>query len=238
MIVLALSCLIFFVSSLIQGLTGFGGGLVALPLLCLIMDAKLAVPLAILNGTIIATTMTIGLRRIMDRRKILPMLVGSLPGILAGTLLLKVADPVDINRAMGIMLIAISAINLTFKPRPLNPHVFWGYIAGFFAGTISASVGAGGPPVILYATSTDWKKNEIKATLTGFFVLNSYITVAVHAFSGVITRDILTSFAVTLGFVLLGTKAGSALGGRINRQSYLQAIYLLLIVLGVVMLIR
>jgi len=238
MTVLALSCLIFFLAGLTQGLTGFGGGLVAIPLLCLFMDIKLAVPLSILNGLAITTSMSFGLRRIMDRRKILPLLIGSLPGVLAGTLLLKMADPAGINRMLGILLIAISVINLTFRPRPLNPHVFWGYIAGFFSGTITASVGAGGPPVIIYSAMTDWKKDEIRATLTGFFVLNGYITVAAHTLSGVITRGTLTTFAVTLGFVLLGTYAGSALSNRINRQTYLQIVYLLLIVLGGVMLVR
>jgi len=238
MTVLVLSCLIFFLAGLIQGLTGFGGGLLAIPLLCLLMDIKLAVPLSILNGLAISTSMSFGLHRIMDRRKILPLLIGSLPGVIAGAFLLKVVDPAGISQMLGILLIAISVINLTFRPRPLNPHVFWGYIAGFFSGTITASVGAGGPPVIIYSALTDWKKDEIKATLTGFFALNGYITVAAHTLSGVITRDTLTTFAATLFFVLLGTYTGSTLSGRINRQTYLKIVYLLLIVLGGMMLVR
>ncbi|WP_028319532.1 sulfite exporter TauE/SafE family protein [Desulfobulbus elongatus] len=238
MTVLLLSCLVFLLAGLIQGLTGFGGGLVAIPLLCLLMDVKLAVPLSILSGLAITTTMAFELRRLMDWRKILPMLVGSLPGVFAGTFLLKLADPAVINRMLGVLLIAISAVNLTIRPRPLNPHVAWGYIAGFFSGAITASVGAGGPPVIIYTTLTDWKKDEIKATLTGFFVLNGYITAVVHACSGMITRSTLTAFAASLAFVLAGTYAGSAISGRINRRTYLRVVYALLMALGIVMLAR
>ena len=233
-----ISCLIFLLAGLIQGLTGFGGGLVAIPLLCLIMDVKEAVPLSILSGLAITTVMAWNLWQHMDRRKILPMLIGSLPGIVAGTLLLKVADPVVINRMLGLLLISISGINLTFKPRPINPSTVWGYIAGFFSGAITASVGAGGPPVIIYTTLTDWKKDEIKATLTGFFVLNGYITAAVHAGTGVINGTTLRIFVATLAFVLLGTYLGSAISGRINRRTYLRIVYLLLMVLGVIMLAR
>ena len=238
MTVILISCLIFLLAGLVQGLTGFGGGLVAIPLLCLIMEVKDAVPLSILSGLAITTAMAWNLRQSMDRRKILPMLVGSLPGVFAGTLLLKVADPVVINRLLGLLLISISGINLTFKPRPINPSTFWGYIAGFFSGAITASVGAGGPPVIIYTTLTDWKKDEIKATLTGFFVLNGYITAAVHAGTGVITGATLRIFAATLAFVLLGTYLGSAISGRINRRTYLRIVYLLLMALGVMMLVR
>lgn len=238
MTALLLSCLIFLLAGLIQGLTGFGAGLVAIPLLCLIMDIKEAVPLSILSGLAITTAMAWNLRQHMDRHKILPMLIGSLPGIVAGTLLLKVADPVVINRMLGLLLISISAINLTFKPRPINPSIVWGYIAGFFSGAITASVGAGGPPVIIYTTLTDWKKDVIKATLTGFFVLNGYITAAVHAGTGVITGNTLRMFIVTVAFVLLGTYVGTTISDRINRRTYLRIVYLLLMVLGVMMLAR
>jgi len=238
MTVFLLSGLIFLLAGLIQGLTGFGGGLMAIPLLCLIMDVKLAVPLSILSNLAITTVMAVELRHSLDRRKILPLLVGSLPGVFAGTLLLKEADPLVINRLLGLLLIGISGLNLMLKPRPINPPVTWAYVAGFFSGAITASVGAGGPPVIIYTTLTDWKKDEIKATLTGFFVLNGSFTAAVHAGNGMITGTTLIHFVATLFFVLLGTHAGSRISGRINRRTYLRLVYVLLMGLGVMMLTR
>jgi uncharacterized protein len=233
-----LACLIFFLAGLTQGLTGFGGGLVAIPLLCMIMDVKVAVPLSILSGLVITTTMTFELRRLLDWRKIMPLLIGSIPGVFIGTILLKQADPVLIYRILGLLLICISALNLTIKPKPINPPIIWGYIAGFFSGVITASVGAGGPPAIIYTTLNDWKKDEIKATLTGFFVLNGYCTALVHAFNGMITLKVWEYFVPTLLFVLLGTFAGSMISGRINRRTYLQVVYVLLMALGVMMLTR
>ena len=232
-----LCSLIFLLSGLIQGLTGFGGGLVAIPLLCLIMDVRMAVPLCIVSGLVITTVMAYELRRLFEWRKILPLLVGSLPGVLAGTVLLKEMDPVLINRFLGFMLISISTFNLVFTPRPLNPSIPWGYLAGFFSGGLNAMTGAGGPPAIIYTTLHDWKKDEIKATLTGFFALSGYLTAAVHAFSGVITLSTLTYFLLTLPSVLLGTFAGSRISGRINRRTYLRTVYLLLMGLGIVMLV-
>jgi len=238
MTIFLISSLIFLLAGLIQGLTGFGGGLVAIPLLCLIMDVKTAVPLSILSGLVITTTMAYELRRLLEWRKILPLLIGSIPGVLVGTVLLKQADPVAINRILGLLLICISSFNLTIKPKPVNPSSIWGYIAGFFSGAITASVGAGGPPAIIYTTLNDWKKDEIKATLTGFFVLNGYVTAAVHAVNGMITPIVLGYFASTLCFVLAGTFVGSRISGRIHRRTYLRIVYLLLMGLGLMMLAR
>ena len=230
------SGLIFLLAGLVQGMTGFGAGLVAIPLLCLIMDLKIAVSLCILNGIIITTMMAYELRHLLDYRKFLPLLIGSIPGIFLGTLLLKEADPILIKQLLGFLLVSYSGCNLVIKLRTTHPHVIWGYIAGFFSGAITATVSAGGPPVIIYTMLTDWKRDEIKATLTGFFVLNGYLTAAVHAANGIITQSTLSYAALTLPFVLTGTFLGARIGSRMNRRTYLKLVYLLLIGLGVLMM--
>jgi uncharacterized membrane protein YfcA len=237
MITYLLAGLIFLFAGTVQGLTGFGAGLLAIPLLCLIMDVKLAVSVCIVSTLAISTTMAYDLRRFLDRRKILPLLLGSLPGSVVGTLLLKTVDPTLIKTLLGLLLVGISCFNLVFTPRPLNPRVGWGYFAGFLSGAINATVAAGGPPAIIYTTLHDWKKEEIKATLTGFFMLNGYFTAGVHAFSGMIGTQALGYFAITLPFVLAGTLLGSRITGRINRRRYLQIVYGLLMALGVLMMV-
>ena len=234
MVVSLLPCLIFLLAGLIQGLTGFGAGLVALPLLCLFMDIHLAVPLCLLNGLVITTTMAIELRQHLDRRKILPLLLGSIPGVLVGAAVLKLADPGLIKHLLAVLLIGYSGFNLVFSPRPIKPAVIWGYFAGFLTGAINAALSAGGPPAIIYTTLTDWKKDEIKATLTGFFMLNGYMTLAAYLFAGMLSRETITSFAGTVLFVLAGTVVGSKV--RIDRRAYLRLVYMILIGLGVLML--
>jgi uncharacterized protein len=236
MSIFLLAGLIFLFAGIVQGMTGFGAGLLAIPLLCLIMDVKSAVSLCILSTLIISTTMAYDLRRFLDHRKILPLLLGSLPGVFAGTLLLKQVDQTLMKNLLGIILIGISCFNLLFKPKAINPSIFWGYLAGFFSGAINALLAAGGPPAIIYTTLHDWKKDEIKATLTGFFMLVGYCTAAVHTFNSMISLQTLGYFAVTLPFVLAGTVIGSRISGRINRRLYLQVVYGMLMGLGMLML--
>ncbi len=228
---------IFLLAGFVQGLTGFGSALVAIPLLSFILDIKTAVPLCMLNGVIITTYMAIALRRHLDKNKILPLLIGALPGIGVGVYLLKEVDGSAIRYAIGALLIGYSVYTMIIKPRPVNPGWGWGYLAGFLTGAIGAAFSAGGPPAIIYTTMTSWKKDEIKATLTGFFMANSYITVMVHALSGITTWDTMKLFAVTAPFVLIGTTIGSLVSGRINRKLYLQVIYIFLIVMGMLMIL-
>lgn len=228
---------IFMLAGFVQGLTGFGSALVAIPLLSFILDIKTAVPLCMLNGLVITTYMAITLHRHLDKNKILPLLIGALPGIAVGVYLLKEVDGSAIRYAIGALLIGYSLYNMIINPKPVNPGKGWGYLAGFLTGAIGAAFSAGGPPAIIYTTLTSWKKDEIKATLTGFFVASGTLTVIVHAISGITTLDTMKLFAETAPFVLIGTTIGSLVSGRINRQMYLQVIYVFLIVMGVMMIL-
>ena len=228
---------IFLLAGFVQGLTGFGSALVAIPLLSLIIDIKTAVPLCTLNGLIITSYLAWSLRNHLSLDKIYPLLIGSVPGVLVGVTLLKEVDSTFIRIGIGVLLISYSLYNLLVTPRPLNPGRGWGYLAGFLTGTISAAFSAGGPPTIIYTTMTSWKKEEIKATLSGFFISSGLFTATAHAVSGLTTLTTLEMLAVTAPAVLAGTTLGALVSGRINRKTYLQLIYGFLIVMGVMMLL-
>jgi uncharacterized membrane protein YfcA len=199
---------VFFFSGFIQGLTGFGSALVAIPLLSLFIDIKMAIPLCILNSLIINGYLSRKLYPNMDRKKLSPLCISTLPGILVGTHLLQQGESNILGLVFGILLIVYGFYNLFSKPRRKNLKAFWSYIAGFTSGVIGASLSTGGPPVIIYTTQSGWGKNEIKATLIGFFLFTSILTSLSHLLSGVLSIAILTYFLATAPFVLLGTVVG------------------------------
>jgi len=236
MITFALAGLIFFLAGLIQGITGFGAGLVAIPLLLLIIDVKIAVPLLMLNNVLMTSYLSFTYRSILDWRKIYPLLVGTIPGIIIGTKCLAIIDPHLVRLLLGILLISYSLYNLFAQPRPLNMPGYIAYIAGLLTGFITGLVSAGGPPVIIYTTLTDWSKDQIKATLSGFFICNATFTVIVHALSGMTTIRTLQYLVVTMPLIVLGAYLGSHLTDTINRRTYLKLIYTFLIIMGLLML--
>ena len=236
MITYLLAGLIFFGAGFIQGLTGFGSALVAIPLLSLIIDIKIAVPLCILNGLIITVYLAVQLRRHLDRKKILPLVFGSIPGVVVGATLLQRVDSSVIRSGIGLLLISYSLYNLLARPRPLKPAKEWGYVAGFLTGAIGAAFSAGGPPAIVYTAVSGWKKEEIKATLSGFFVANGVVTALAHAITGVTSLTTVGFFGITAPFVLLGTALGSRVTGKIDQQTYLRIIFCFLFAMGIMMI--
>ncbi len=235
MIELLLSGGIILLASFVQGLTGFGSALVAIPLLCMIMDVKVAVPVCLLNNVIMSSYMVYKLREDLQWSRILPLLVGSVPGIYVGVWLLKQVDPSSLKMFLGFILVLYGGSNLFIKYPSLKIPNGLNYLVGFFSGTCTGAVSAGGPPVIIYTTLTGWSKNAIKATLTGFFVVNSYMAIGMQAYNGLVTGQVLHIFAFTMFFVGIGTLSGLKMSDRINREFSLKLIYIFLILMGVVM---
>jgi len=228
--------IIFLLAGFVQGVTGFGSALVAIPLLSLVIDIKGAIPLCILNSLVITTYLSLKMRRHLDIQKILPLCIAAVPGIIIGSTLLKRVGSTYIRITLGILLIVYSLYSLFSSPKPRTLHKAWSYVAGFLSGAIGAAFSAGGPPTIIYTAMNDWKKDTIKATLSGFFLFNSYLIAAVHAIEGLTTIEIFTYFMISAPFVLLGTVLGTICYGKIPRELYLQIIFAFLTAMGIIMI--
>jgi len=226
---------IFFCGAFTQGLTGFGFALVSIPLLVMFTDIKTAVPLCMLSGLVNTAYLSLQLRAHLDWRKILPLLGGCLPGILAGTFfLIKVNEPL-FKFLLGTMLIGYALYRLVMVPKPRSINRAWGWAAGFATGAISAAFSAGGPPTIIYTTLTGWNKDEIKSTLSVFFFLGGVATAVAHALGGLTTGTVLKLSATTLPAVLIGVWSGSLLYGRFKTEGYIKLVLLGLIMMGLMM---
>lgn len=159
---------IFLTAGLMQGLTGFGCALIAMPLLAYVIDIKIAVPVCTLCGIFINLNMTYKLRKSLDRNKIMPLIIGSVPGSVFGTMVLKEVNGDYIRLFLGILIAGFASYSLLAKPIKLNISDRWGYLSGFMTGAIAAAVSAGGPPTIIYSSLRDWDKDSFKATLVSF----------------------------------------------------------------------
>jgi len=228
---------IFLLAGFVQGMTGFGSALVAIPLLSLSIDVKSAIPLCTLNSLVITGFLALRMKKHLDRDKILPLCLASIPGLIVGVTLLKKVSSANISIGLGVLLVAYSCYSLLVRIRQRRLHPAWSYLAGFSSGAIGAAFSAGGPPAIIYATLSDWDKDEIKATLTGFFLFNSSMSATAHALSGLTTASVLSSFIYSAPCVFLGTVLGSHYYGRIEKRVYLRLIFTFLIFMGMMMIV-
>ncbi|TIH17414.1 sulfite exporter TauE/SafE family protein [Marinifilum sp. JC120] len=230
--------LIFFSASFLQGLTGFGSALIAMPLLSFVVDIKTAVVISALCGICINLSQTVSLRSNLDMKKIGPLLLGCIPGAAFGTYSLKEFDSQVILLCLGCLVAGYATFSLLIKPVKLNIKPTWGVIPGFLTGAITASVGAGGPPTIIFSSLSGWEKNDFKATLAGFFLSAAGFSAIGHAASGLTTLYSIKLFLVSLLPVLVGTKIGNGVAGKVSENLYRRIVMILLVFIGLMLIFQ
>ena len=229
---------VVFLAGFTQGLTGFGSVLVLLPLVVLFWDVRTAVPLVSLLAICNTTILRIQLHAHVRFMRIAPLLIAAVPGMVIGAQLLKHVQARYLEVLIGLLLTTFSLYLFISRPRRKELPGAWKWAAGFLSGILGGSIGANGPPVIIYASLQPWGKNPVKSTLVGYFMIAGIGISSIHAAFRLITVEVLRLFAVGFLPAMAGVAAGSHVYGRMNSGSYRKAVIFLLLAMGVYMLAR
>ncbi len=229
--------LVCFFASFVQGTSGFGSALVAMPLLLMVLPARTATPLCVLMGVIITVDLTRRLYRHVDRVGVLLLSAGCLPGIAVGIYLLGNWNDALMRRLLGVVLACYAAWALFVRVPKVTIGRVWGLVAGLATGILGAALSTGGPPAIIYCTLQTWDRDRMKATLSAFFFFTGSVTVMAHWMAGFTTATVLKLFVVSIVPVLLGTWLGTVVYNRMSEHGYVRVLLSLLLIAGLLLVI-
>ncbi len=240
-----IAAVILFVGAFTQGLTGFGLALVSVPLLSLVMEPKLAVPIAAFYGWLVTFPIIYKMYQHVYYRLAILMFMGAIPGVLIGADLLKNLPSWIILSAMGATLIFSSVYSLFFKQGSFYIAKQWlnnliSIFAGFFAGILGGSVGEPGPPVIAYLAFQRWKSDRIKATLTFFFMLQMSVTILRYWQQDMMGSEVRTYLIYIVPGFIFGLILGLWSYGKLTLFSidYHRLVHLGLLLIGISLIIK
>jgi uncharacterized membrane protein YfcA len=233
-----LLCLIITCAGFIQGLSGFGSILISLPCLILFIPIKIVVPLVNLISCCINLILIMQMRHHLKWLKIIFILLAALPGIPLGAYILKTVETWILELILGIVLAGFAFYYHYSEPHKWRLHSGWACVVGFFSGCLGGSLGAYGPPIIIYSALQPWTKDEMKAFIVGTFFPISLGVFGAHAFNGLITKHVLLMFAGSLPFLIVGVLCGSLSYNRIAAERYKAIIAALLLSLGLLLITK
>lgn len=205
----------WFVGGFVNGITGFGAAMAAMPFVVQGMSITLAVPVCSLMVLVASFEQVWRYRGHTDWPRVTPLLIGAVPGAFAGTLALRFLPPSGMKAALGAFLVLYALWGMLQKGvTPLVVNKSWGYVAGFFSTTFGTALSFSGPPLAIYTTLSGWDKETSKAGLATFFIITCILTIGSQSLAGLHSVR-------TFSFVLIGTPcaiAGAWLGLRMSRN--------------------
>lgn len=201
--------LIIALAGFTQGLTGFGSAMVSVPLLSMIVGAQTAVPIAGIIGWLVTLPIAWKMRQHIQHKVGLILFAGSVPASFVGAKLLATMPAQYILLTMGIVLI-ISSLHSFRSSKPVfaKTSIPVTIGAGFTSGVLGASVGESGPPVIAYTSMQPWTADQVKSTLTFFFMLQMIGANISFWNEGLITEKVLDLVLYSLPAFAVGIAGG------------------------------
>lgn len=234
----AAGAFIVLIASFVQGLAGFGIGLVALAFLPFLMSPVTAVVLMTVYATVFTLVIFVPLRRDVRPWDVSVLLLGTIAGVPCGVWGLATFRVSTLNRMIGLVLVVVALLDLRgLFPQRLQGRR-WALGSGFAAGVLGGAVGTPGPPIVLYATTQGWSPRTIKANVQAFLAVNQAVTLSAYWWTGLISSDVLRFSAILALPALAGVLAGMALFSRIDQVRFRRVVFALLFVSGVTLLVR
>ena len=236
-LILILFGIVVLITHYLEGITGFGCTVLALPFCTLLVGIKTAVPTLLILAWILALYVII-----IDFKKIiwkqyLRIMILVLLGLPIGILLFSIMPEHILKIILGVFMILVSlrGIYITFKDSPAVkkiPKVILNMCL-FLGGIVHGAFGSGGPFIIIYATENLPDKSNFRATLCAlWFTLNSIIIVR-DLIAGAITFPVINVLLVSIPFLIVGMILGNITHGKINPKLFTKIIYVVLFVSGI-----
>ena len=212
-------CVSLLMSGFVQGVSGFGAGIVFMSIAPYFMHVTGAAAVSNFVSLMLEIMMVIRYRKHIQKGTIL------LPAvffIVASTIGISLASEMDtqiMKRILGAFLIVLSVFLLVFRDRmKLRPTLGTMFVCGFVSGLCDGMFSIGGPLMVLYFLAITKSKEEYLGTIQTFFMICAAYNLALRTYRGLFSMDILGYALAGTAAIFVGLKIGNYVVDKINDQ--------------------
>lgn len=223
----------------IRGITGFGSGLIAVPLLALYLPLTFVVPFMLLLDFTASIVIGGYNLKLVRMREVLMLIPFGVVGVFAGTHLLVnlPQTPMLIILALFIFVFAIRSLLYLHGNKIIS--AWWSIPAALSGGTVGALFGTGGPPYVIYLTHRIHNKSDLRATLTALFFTEGVTRIISFVLAGLLmSRDVWLAYVAALPVILGGLYLGSRVHLGISASQMTRLVGMLLLVSSLSLLFK
>ena len=227
----------------VRSAAGFGAGLIAIPMLALILPVSTAVSVATVLTTLTSVQQVSREWRQIAWRKFAVIFLYSMVGVGLGLFFIKLLDEDVMRKCLGIFMIIYSIYAFrtvdTSRLVPRRWHGALGAGVGIVGGLCSALFGAGaGPIYVVYFDILRLEKAVFRATMSAVVLLGGAARIAGYESYGFYGPSTITLLAVGLPLVVVGSWLGDRVVYRLSPRSFSRLVAGIMLLSGITLLVR
>ncbi len=209
-------------AAVVNGALGYGFSSITVPVALLFYTNR------VLNPALILVEVAInGYVLVMNRasvravwRRVLPMLVGLVPGIVAGSYVLSAIDPAWLKLAVYAVLLPLILLQAAGVRRPIHSERIVGVPFGAGVGVLYSATTISGPPLALLFNNQGLVKQEFRAALGLIRVAESTLTAIAYYYLGLYTVTSVELLPWIVPSVVLGIPIGAVLIRTLDAETF------------------
>jgi uncharacterized membrane protein YfcA len=223
-------------AALVQSLSGFGFALLAVPLMSLAVDVRLAVVTSTLVS--VATTLFNAVRERHEADRVLArtLIVSSLAGMPFGFAAFILLGQRQLKIMLGVIVLVMTLVlvrGVVLSAGSRRQEWASGWLSGFLAVSLSTN----GPPLVFLLQGRSVAPAVFRGTISRVFLVSNLTTVTVFLLAGRIGRDALVVVAASSPVVLAASVAGLRIRPRLDAERFRHLVLGLLFLSGAAALV-
>jgi uncharacterized protein len=226
----------------IRGMSGFGAGLIAAPMLAFVLPVQTVVPTTGLLVFVLFIVITIRDRHDVDWVELKRLAVPTVVGVIASLFVFRLLDNNLLLLMLGSFLVLYAlymfAVQVLGLPQ-FRCSERWAWPLGFGGSFFDTMFGGGGGTlVVIYMNARGLARMQFRATLAMLWFIEMIARIGGYAASGFYTRDVLILVVCLLPFMALGTWIGERLGNRVRPEVFQRILAGLLAASGISLILK
>lgn len=208
------------IAAFFQSVTGVGFGMIAGPVILIVLEDPAAVAISTCLSWLIAVCLFPILRQGTDGTMMLRLLMGAAMGLPLGLWVWGAAGILTLKLLAGITIGTLTAMMLFGAPGMRTPglpaDLAFGALGGFFGGCLAMP----GPPAALRMTGIGAEKTVSRATLVSFFMGVWPLIFAGQALTRGISASTLSNAAMLVPATIAGIVLGNYAASRVSEAFF------------------
>lgn len=223
----------------IRGITGFGSGLISVPLLVLSQPLHFAIPLVLALDFTASIALGRINRKLVDWGEIKILLPMGIVGACIGTYALLNLPTTPILVTLGAFTMFFGFRNIFGLQAKDKLSRAWAVPAGLLGGGAGALFGAGSPTYIMYLTRRLFDKGVVRATFSCLIAIDGGFRLGLFLYAGLLsdTKLQLTYLAALIPMAF-GLYSGNNVHTDLTSEGMLKVVGALLVLSGAMLFIK
>ena len=209
-------------AAIVNGALGYGFSSITVPLALLFLTNRVLNP-ALVPIEVALNAYVLWVNRAalpLVWRRVLPIVIGLLPGVLLGTMLVSEVNPGWLKFATFLALLPLILFQAAGYRRPIRSERSIGFVFGGGVGVLYSVTTISGPPLAVMLSNQGLTKRDFRAALGFVRLAESSFTAVAYAYAGLYSVESMGLIPYILPSIAVGVPIGAQLIQRIRPETF------------------